>query len=389
MSLWWVQKDDLDTDQLALIEELPLQENCLILGPPGSGKTNVLLRRAQFVRSQDITRVLVLGFTRSLTEFTKTGCLNFRGQELFPRECVVTIEEWIRSLYERHSVSLPNNDGDDLVTRKRRLAAGALGFLNRNYLPKYDILFVDESQDLLTEEVNLMRQWSPVLCFVGDDRQKIHSQTDGLDTVRRVKPLKVYTLKFHYRLAPEICRVADRILVPQGGGKLEDTSHYDGPRPGTVEMHGPRGRVEQMRFAASKLRQQIRVYADLIERGDKLGIIVGRKESRDEVHEYIENDPNLSGLSKIIRARKGNRDHYDPSIDPKVQICILTVKGCKGLEFRAVHWLFCDELQHHQSNEDYYTVVTRAKTSIDFYFENNLPQPLTEAYSEPVKDLWR
>lgn len=74
MSLWWVQKADLDATQIDLIENLPLNESFLISGPPGSGKTNVLLRRAQFVRTQDMPNVLVLNFTRPLTEFVKTGC---------------------------------------------------------------------------------------------------------------------------------------------------------------------------------------------------------------------------------------------------------------------------------------------------------------------------
>ena len=69
MSLWWAKKEQLDEYQLALIEGLPLRESYLILGPPGSGKTNVLLRRAQFVRGQDMPNVLVLTFTRPLTEF--------------------------------------------------------------------------------------------------------------------------------------------------------------------------------------------------------------------------------------------------------------------------------------------------------------------------------
>ena len=143
-----------------------------------------------------------------------------------------------------------------------------------------------------------------------------------------------------------------------------------------------------MHHAAAKLREQIRVYADLIENGDKLGIIVGRTESREAVHQYLEDDPELTGLSKIIRAREGQGDDFDPTIDPDVQICILTEKGCKGLEFRAVHWLFCEELQHYQTDEDYYTVVTRAKTRIDLYFENSLPQPLAKAYSRHTEDLW-
>jgi superfamily I DNA/RNA helicase len=60
MSLWWARRDQLDEHQVELIENLPLRESHLVLGPPGSGKTNVLLRRAQFVRSQGMPNIWFL-----------------------------------------------------------------------------------------------------------------------------------------------------------------------------------------------------------------------------------------------------------------------------------------------------------------------------------------
>src|SRR6202050_2266335 len=108
MSLWWAKKEQLDKTQIALIEELPLHESHLILGPPGSGKTNILLRRAQFVRTQELPNVLVLTFTRSLTEFIRTGCLDAQGREIFPRTCVSTLESWIRGIYGDHDAEFPD-----------------------------------------------------------------------------------------------------------------------------------------------------------------------------------------------------------------------------------------------------------------------------------------
>ena len=102
MSLWWVRKNELDSEQIALIEQLPFRQSFLILGPPGSGKTNVLLRRAQFVRGQDMPSVLVLTFTRPLTEFVRTGCEDAQGREIFPRNSINTLESWLRSLYKKH-----------------------------------------------------------------------------------------------------------------------------------------------------------------------------------------------------------------------------------------------------------------------------------------------
>ena len=356
MSLWWVSKDELDSDQMALIEELPLRLNHLVLGPPGCGKTNVLLRRAQFVRGQAMPNVLVLTFTRPLTEFVKTGCTDDQGREIFPTNCVSTIESWLRSLYESHQTPIPESAGD-FIERKRALANGAIAFAGSGRMPLYDTLFVDEAQDLLQEEVAVISAWSKNMFLVGDDRQKIYPEAEGLDAVRRLLTVSnERTLQFHYRLAPEICRVADRILIPHGGDTLSSTCHYNGPSPASIVVQsGVQTREQQLNAAAERLRQQVRVYAGLLTQGDRLGVIVARKSDREIVLNYLSQDPTLSDLVQIIRAREADETDYDPSFDPNRPICILTLKGCKGLEFRAVHWLFADELSQYHKDEDYYT----------------------------------
>ena len=383
MSLWWVSKNELDAEQIALIEQLPLRQSFLILGPPGCGKTNVLLRRAQFVRGQNMPNVFVLTFTRSLTEFVKTGCVDDQGREIFPRNCISTIESWLRSLYMRHQTDLPEST-DDLIEWKRRLARGAMAFANANRMPRYDTLFVDEAQDLLQEEVDVIAAWSPIRFFVGDDRQKIYHEAEGLDPVRRIVPMDHQrSLSFHYRLAPEICRVADRILVPLGGSTLTSTCHYSGPSPATVNIQpNPQTRIEQLNAATERLKQQIRVYADLLEQGDRIGVVVARTADREVVLEHLSEDPILKDMVQIIRARETEETDYDPAIEPERPICILTVKGCKGLEFRTVHWLFADELSHYHRVEEYYTVITRAKTSLDVYYTEALPDVLARAHAE-------
>jgi hypothetical protein len=387
MSLWWARREQLDPSQIRLIEQLPLRESGLVLGPPGSGKTNVLLRRAQFVRIQDMPNVLVLTFTRPLTEFIRTGCYDAQGREIFPPGCVVTIESWLRWLYSQHKEELPE-ETPDLTRRKRELAAGALAFRGRGLVPQYDTLFVDEAQDLVEEEVTLLAQWSDVLFFTGDSRQKLFKQAEGLDAVRKiVPPDREHNLPFHYRVAPEICRMADRILVPEGGVSLASSSHYDGPKPGEISAIGPLSGNSQMEQAAERLKDQIRVYGDLIRQGDRLGVVVAWKHKRDAVLEYFEQDPVLQGKAKIIRARGENETGYDPTFDADTPICILTVKGCKGLEFRAVHWLFCEDLDYYHDAETYYTVVTRAKTSLALYYYTSLPQGLARGFSGGGK-LW-
>lgn len=388
MSLWWARRDQLDTQQIDLIENLPLRQNHLVLGPPGSGKTNVLLRRAQFVRTQQMPSVQVLTFTRPLTEFMKTGCYDPSGREIFPPSLINTVESWCRNLYDEHRENLPPRQAN-LVDWKRSLAVGGLGFAARGHLPQYDAIFVDEAQDLLEEEVALISEWARNLFFVGDDKQRIYGHPSGLPAVRgRIPAGNEHILQFHYRVAPELSAVADRILRSTGSGSFTSTGHYTGPAPGRVEVHGPLTEGGQLAACADVVRQQLRVYADLIEQGDRIGIIVASQTDREKVYDFFEAQPDLQDKSKVIRARSGDSgDDYDPSFGSE-PVVILTVQGCKGLEFRAVHWLFCERLDHHHSTEHYYTVVTRAKTRLDLYFENGLPHELARAYSPSAGSIW-
>lgn len=385
-SLWWVQRTQLDPDQLALVEQLPLAEDFLVLGSAGSGKTNVLLRRAQYVRSQRISNVMVLTFTRPLTEFVKTGCYDEQGREVFPPTLITTVETWLRNLHRRHGKPMPPHD-PDLTIWKRKLAASALDFEPGAKQPRYEALFVDEAQDLVDEEVKVIRKWGGVLFCVGDDRQKIH-EGEGLAAVRSVIPSShERILKFHYRVAPEICQVADRILVPENGQSLASTALYNGPTPATVTIEGQLTKPKQLALMLERLGEQVRVYADLIQQGDRLGIIVARKNDRDFVLEALEKDAALRGKAKIIRSRDAG-EAYDPSFSPNHPICIITVKGCKGLEFRCVHWPFANELKRFHNAEHYYTVVTRAKTRLDVYATSALPDVLARAHSESGVPKW-
>jgi superfamily I DNA and RNA helicase len=388
MSLWWTARNQLDERQIELIEEVPLQDSRLVVGPPGSGKTNVLLRRAQFVRSQGMSNVLVLTFTRPLTEFVKTGCYD-GSKEIFPPSLVTTMESWIRSLYRDHSLELPGPSNGGLSAWKRALAKGALGVSADSSQPPYDTIFVDEAQDLFNEEIDLIREWTDCVFFTGDTRQKIYADADGIPAINTKYPnLPTSELLYHYRLAPELCRVADKILKPQAGSSLSSTGFYTGPKPGHAETHGPLQKSDQIRAAIERIESQLRVYSTLIEQGDRIGIIVPEREDRNLVFRSLEEDFDLEGLSQVVRAKDDSGDHHNPAFDPSKPISIVTEAGCKGLEFRAVHWLFADKFSSWRSSETYYTVITRAKTSIDIYYEGNVPNIIAKACSPEKKDIW-
>ena len=73
---WWVGPDDLIPEQSDLIE-LPADKSFLIKGPPGSGKTNLLLLRANFLALGGHVNLRVVVFTRMLQSFLAAGAKQY------------------------------------------------------------------------------------------------------------------------------------------------------------------------------------------------------------------------------------------------------------------------------------------------------------------------
>lgn len=68
---WWVNPSQLDPQQTAILTATA-DSKLLIVGPPGSGKTNILMLRANYVRPVG-PRQMFLTFTRSLAEHLRSG----------------------------------------------------------------------------------------------------------------------------------------------------------------------------------------------------------------------------------------------------------------------------------------------------------------------------
>src|SRR5438105_4373026 len=74
---WWVDLAQLDRDQEAVMG-LPLDEDSMVLGPPGSGKTNLLLLRANYVSQAGSPNILIVVFGRALREFIARGSAQYQ-----------------------------------------------------------------------------------------------------------------------------------------------------------------------------------------------------------------------------------------------------------------------------------------------------------------------
>jgi hypothetical protein len=105
-------------------------------------------------------------------------------------------------------------------------------------------------------------------------------------------------------------------------------------------------------------------------------VITWRKKDCDYISEELRKT-RFGPIARIFHSSVDGR-----RFDPGARICIVTAQSCKGLEFRALHWLFADERPGLITRERAYAVVTRAKTSLNAYHHGPLPTVL--AGSIPV-----
>lgn len=362
---WWVKPEQLNEQQKAVID-LSLDQSHLILGPPGSGKTNLLLlRAAQLVLSKK-SDVLILTFTRTLREFVATG-----GQRYpFGVDKIKTLNRWHFDFMREHGVT-PQLDKDFMTERKKRLAQIERVIVERRLSSQYDAIILDEAQDYLPGEIDMFMKLGNVVFAAADSRQHIYPMEGVTSAELERRFSNVYTLKYHYRNGEKICLVADELAKGWGGLEpLMPTSNYDEHLlPSSVTILPCPSLEAQVEQAVLGLDLQMKAYPD-----EFLGVLCPSRSCLKSAWSILQGSK-LGGRATLQSADDGY-----VSFDGDNPICVCTIHGAKGLEFRAVHILDAENMKKSSLNRNIaYTAVTRAKTSLSVYHTQPIPGYLEKA----------
>src|SRR6266481_1627700 len=323
---WWLDPNQLDESQKEILIEKP-ETQLLIVGPPGSGKTNLLVLRANYVRSV-APRILLLTFTRTLNEFLKSGPNIGRGDQIRDDE-IKTFMGWAKQLIRENGGTLPDSTGNFEADRVA-VAEAVLNVIDDQNLGRmYDVIFVDEVQDFLEIELRIVRRLAHRINAAGDSRQRIWRHREGLPTVAGMVSRTV-TLEQHYRIGIKICDFADQILPPKmGDASLSEGSNYDEEaRPSSVLAIPSVHLASQFDECIDQIREQRRYITD-----EPIGVLTISGEVRDGFWDRLVERGELVNVS--IRQRQEQYQAFGP--DSLVRV--MTVASAKGSEFRAVHLL--------------------------------------------------
>ena len=361
---WWVNAKELNGEQRDVIM-LPPDGSYLVTGPPGCGKTNLLVLRANYLAMGAHANILVLVFTRTLQEFIRTGA----KQYAFPESSVMTSWSWERSLLKEHGCD-PNVQGDfaeqrmELLDRMKQMVnAQQLGHI-------YDAIFLDEAQDYLVGEIELFKQLTPRLFAVADSRQRIYDLEDPIGALKRLTD-RYCPLKFHYRSGRRICLAADSLRRGDYTyDPLEETFQYDEvKRPSTVDSDKCSDLDEVADLVLERLKFQLQAYPE-----ELLGVVAPRRQDAEYIGQKLL--ASEIGASCVVQS---DTDYI--SFRTKTSVCVCSLHAAKGLEFRTVHLVGCEGFPAFRDRQKRmsYTAITRAKTSLNLYSVAPLPGYLAQA----------
>jgi superfamily I DNA/RNA helicase len=360
LGTFWVSDKHLDKQQADAVRDQPESASFLVLGPAGSGKTNILLLRAKWYLLKALSELRVVVFTADLRDFIHLGC----DQYGIPKETVITCTRFMRDILDEYDVvySLTN----DFSTDRTMLAGKVQSLLDEHSIENiFDALLVDECQDYTDTELLIFRKLTKRLILVADSRQSIYRVTHTPGLLEGLVDGSVITLKFHYRSGFRICSVADAIhkdtinFKPISG----DSKYVEEGRPSSVSLNKCANLQDQFTLILTRLRSQLDLYPD-----ELLGVLFPK---RDQVAAFEQalDDFGLNAEKSRIRVE--------------------TMHSAKGLEFRAVHVGGCEALYKMGATQKRlaYTSILRGKTSVNIYYSEKIPGYLEGAIAvlEPPK----
>lgn len=361
---WWISAEQLDEDQKNAISA-PIGEDHFILGPAGSGKTNLLLLRAIYLQMAGFPDIMIIVFTRSLQEYLKSGANKYG---ISPSK-IKTSFGWMIDLLKQYDKNIKLSD--DFETRRKQLILEVNELVNKqNITNLHEVILIDEAQDYLPEEIRFFKKVSKNIFAVADTRQKIYSGEDPIETIKMIVDNEYY-LRYHYRNGIKICKLADGLVKEIIGFEpLEKTSNYnEKDNPSTAELIECNNLNEQIRKVTEKLELQLKAYPE-----EYIGVICPRHKELDEISDYLIN----SNFKRLVQIKKS--DYI--SFTPEKPIIVTTIHDSKGLEFRALHIIGLEWIHKFPAQRKMcYTAITRAKTSLSMYYSGSVPGYFEQAYN--------
>jgi hypothetical protein len=237
----------------------------------------------------------------------------------------------IWSIFEKVRAQLKSQK---LITRAGLFTQMALQLANRKN-PPFDYVVIDEAQDISVAQLRFIAalggQRANGLFFTGDLGQRIFQEPFSWKSLGVDIRGRSYTLQINYRTSHQIRMQADRLLGPE----VADVDGIVEDRRGTISVfNGPSPEIQVLDNMEEEQSVVTAWLNELISEGmlpHEIGVFVRSDNELNRARAAVES----TGIPyKVL-------DEYVETTSGYVSVC--TMHLAKGLEFRAVVVMACDD----------------------------------------------
>lgn len=340
--------------QLEVLEH-PLDMSLFVVGPPGSGKTVLALRRAQSAaQAGRPSSVAVVTYNRMLRRLLS---LMNDGDDL----PISTMHSFVWHDYKRRTGCEPLNDPRDQYTRDWEAMLEVLDG-HATGSPDREHLVVDEGQDLPEGFFKYASRYvSEAITVFADEDQAIGNRRTTLEKIKKGANLPdTVILSRNHRNTSEIAKLAEHFH----GGRL----------PAATVLRRASGELPRLVHLPNLKAITVFISNWFKNRGGTVGVIVARNDFGRDVHAGVADE--LPGGRVGIYDSDSKNEESINMLDPGVTI--LNKGSVKGQEFDTVFILeldrfipFADESQCRGM----YMMCTRARDHL--FLVHDRPADLT------------
>ena len=375
--------DRLSRDQANALK-IPLDDSCLITGPPGSGKTVIAIHRAnEASQAGKATRMLM--FFRVLAGYTQDAADHGDNIEINGEQ--KTFNSWFWSLYWKVFKHGPPTMPDDkwkvdwqaVLMDAQQLTEGQKSDANLD-------LIIDEGQDIPKLFYLFATDFGSTTTIFADQNQGITDDPTSIQDIQEttgIGPERTMTLTHNFRNTFETARLASYIgkRTFTAESNQIDTADLENLAKGNMpELY--RQPIEEMiprmlRMAANQSESHIGIFTDKLALQKKIFTQLSAQKAADPEYknvkiQYYDSSEYYNRLKKSRR----NGSSSVPAVETDINwqepgIKLVNFISAKGLEFDTV---FIPELQDlltiHSDPENtlsarlFYVAVTRARLQL-------------------------
>jgi superfamily I DNA/RNA helicase len=374
---WFVPYEWLDVEQKRAVQ-LDMQRHRVIFGPPGSGKTIVLLHRAEYLyRSARVPpngfRIFV--YTRVLKAYLKDA-VEFLG---LPKECISTFDQWCVA-YHRQNVSMTLPDEENSAAPDfAAVRVNVLDHLRKNgYSSQFRFVVVDEAQDLDHVAFEILKRISRHVTVCADDKQQLYDSSSSQAAI--LKELGLHqqnlTLLGAYRCVPFVAELAAELIEnPDEKEQFLGAVQAESAEKETPVLYKAQGFEEEK-------RQVVEILRDRVSMGKPIALIFPSKNLLNDFVNYIEQ----AGIQIEIAGKTASGMQLPTDFSNSVPKAML-YWSAKGLTFhtvilpRLVEHAFARRVSETRLKRLLFVGITRATNWVYLTTEEGKELPLLRTFS--------